>query len=73
MAEQKSVVLLSESTCLVGERSCEMEGFCTHTGNFTSSCLPHDELNALPLACIIRCRGLGGAIGDEDVDEARVV
>jgi hypothetical protein len=65
---KKSVALSELSTRLVGERSCETEGFRVRTRDLTSSRLPRDELGAL-LACTIRCRGLGDAIGDEDVDE----
>jgi hypothetical protein len=65
---KKSVALPELSTRLVGEPSCEMEGFRVRARNLVSSRLPRDELGAL-LACIIRCRGLGDAMGDEDVDE----
>ena len=66
---KKSVALSQLSIRLVGERSCEMEGFRVRARDLASSRLPRDELGAL-LACVIRCRGLGDAIGDEDADEA---
>jgi hypothetical protein len=65
---KKSVALPELSTRLVGERNCDIEGFRVRTRDLASSRLPRDEAGAL-LACMIRCRDLGDAIGDEDVDE----
>lgn len=69
----KKSVSLPELSRLLGERSCEtdeMEGFRVRTSDLASSRLPRDEAVTL-LACIMRCRALGDAIGDEDVDEVR--
>ena len=68
---KKSVALPELGTRLLGERRCAMEGFRVRTRAFASSRLPRDEELGALLACIIRCRALGDAIGDEDVDEAQ--
>jgi hypothetical protein len=65
---KKSVALPELSTRLSGERSCKMEGFRVRTA---SSRMPRDEDLGALLACIIRCRALGDAMGDEDVDDAQ--
>jgi len=67
---KKSVALAELSTRLLGERSCKMEGFRVRTSNLASSRLPRDDADTL-LACEMRCRVLGDAIGDGDMDEAR--
>lgn len=67
---KKSVALPELSTRLLGEGNCEMEGFRVRTSDLTSSRLTRDDVGTL-LACIMRCRALGDAIGDEDVDEVR--
>ena len=66
---KKSVVLPELGTCLLGERSCVMEGFRTCMRALGSSCFSCDEELGVLLGCIIHCWGLGDAIGDEDVDE----
>ena len=68
---KKSVALPELGTRLLGERSCAMEGFRARTRALASSRLPRDEELGALLGCIIRCRGLGDAIGDEDVDEVQ--
>lgn len=70
MGPKKSVALPELSTRLVGEGSCEMEGFRVRTSDSASSRLLRDDAGTLP-ACIMRCRVLGDAIGDVDVDEVR--
>lgn len=67
---KKSVALPELSTRLLGGRSCEMEGFRVRTSDLASSRLLRDDADKL-LECVMRCRVLGDAIGDEDVDEVR--
>jgi hypothetical protein len=45
-----------------------MEGFRVRTSDLASSRLLRDDADTL-LECVVRCRVLGDAIGDEDVDE----
>ena len=68
---KKSVALPELSIRLLGERSCAMEGFRVRMKALASSRRARDEELGALLACIIRCRGLGDAIGDEDVDEVQ--
>jgi hypothetical protein len=65
---KKSVALPELSTRLLGEGRREVEGFRVRTSDLASSRLPRDDAGTL-LACIMRCRALGDAIGDEDVDD----
>jgi hypothetical protein len=67
---KKSVSLLELSTRLLGECSCEMDGFRVRTRDLPSSRLPRERADTL-LACVMRCRALGDAIGDGVVDEVR--
>jgi hypothetical protein len=48
-----------------------MEGFRVRMRDSVSSRLPRDDDVGKLLACVMRCRGLGDAIGDEDVDEVQ--
>jgi hypothetical protein len=70
MGSKKSVALPELSTRLSGGRSCEMEGFRVRTSDLASSRLLRDDADTL-LECVMRCRVLGDAIDDEDVDEVR--
>ena len=70
MGSKKSVALPEISTRLLGRRSCEMEGFRVRTSDLASSRLLRDDADTL-LECVMRCRVLGDAIDDEDVDEVR--
>jgi hypothetical protein len=54
---------------MLGERNCALECFCVRIRALASSRFARDEELGTLLACIIRCRRLGDAIGDEDVDE----
>ena len=65
---KKRVALPELSIRLLG--SCDMEGFRVRTSDLGSSRLPRDDADTL-LECIMRCRALGDAMGDEDVDEVR--
>ena len=67
---KKSVALPELSTRLLGGGSCEIQDFRVRTSDLASSRLPRDDAGTL-LVCIMRCRVLGEAIGDEDVDEVR--
>jgi len=66
---KKSVALPELSARLLGGRSCEMEGFRVRTSDLASSRLPRDDDVDTLLACVMRCRGFGDAMGEEDVDE----
>jgi len=68
---KKSVALPELSIRLLGERSCALEGFRVRIRALASSRLVRDEELGALLACIIRCRRLGDAIGDEGVDEVQ--
>jgi hypothetical protein len=70
VGSKKSVALPEISTRLLGSRSCEMEGFRVRTSDLASSRLLRDDVDTL-LECVMRCRVLGDAIDDEDVDEVR--
>lgn len=70
VGSKKSVALPELSTRLLGGRSCEMEGFRVRTSDLASSRLLRDDADTL-LECVMRCRVLGDAIDDEDVDEVR--
>jgi hypothetical protein len=67
---KKSVALPELSTRLLGGRSCEMQGFLVRTSDLESSRLLRDDVDTL-LECVMRCRVLGEAIDDDDVDEVR--
>jgi hypothetical protein len=66
---KNSVALLGLSTRLLGSRSCEIDGFRVRTRDVASSRLLWDDEVDTLLACMVRCRGLGDAMGEEDVDE----
>jgi len=70
LGSKKSVALPELSTRLLGGRSCEMEGFRVRTRDLASSRLQRDDADTL-LECVMRCRVLGDAIDDGDVDEVR--
>jgi hypothetical protein len=70
MGSKKSVALPVLSTRLLGGRSCETEGFRVRTRDLASSRLLRDDADTL-LECVMRCRVLGDAMDDEDVDEVR--
>jgi hypothetical protein len=70
VGSKKSIALPELSTGLLERRNCEMEGFRVRTSDLASSRLLREDADTL-LECVMRCRVLGDAMDEEDVDEVR--